>query len=241
MQIIEVGDPTEAAACAADLIEHHAPHVLGAATGATPEPLYRLLVARQLVAPTTTVCLLDDYIGLPPGHPQQYRHVIERQLVNPLGLTMIAPDVDAADPIMACRQYEDVLAELGGVDLQILGIGRNGHIGFNEPGTPFDTVTHVVELAATTRADNARFFDGPIEVPTHAITQGIASIRRAKRIVLIAIGLAKSTAVATLLDGPVSAATPASALRDHDDLTVIADREALARRTAIRSQFLGAT
>jgi len=239
VQIIEVADPAEAAAFAADLIEEHAPRVLGAATGATPEPLYRLLVARQRLAPTTTVCLLDEYIGLPVGHRQRYRHVIEAQLVNPLGLTVVAPDVDAIDPTAACRRYEDALVELGGIDLQILGIGRNGHIGFNEPGTSFDTVTHVVELAATTRADNARCFDGLSGVPTHAITQGIANIRRAKRIVLIAFGRRKANAVSAMLGGPVSTASPASALRDHRDLVVIADREALTQRNIIQSHSFG--
>lgn len=231
MQIIEVAHSIDAATRAADLIQECSPRVVGAATGATPEPLYRLLTTRHCLPTATTVCLLDEYIGLPVGHGARFREVIQHQLVTPLGLNIVAPDVDAIDSSAACRSYEAALEEVGGVDVQILGIGRNGHIAFNEPGTSFDMVTHVVELTPTTRRDNARFFGGMDGVPTHAITQGIATIRRAKRIVLIAIGNAKANAVAAMLAGSVSTSNPASALRDHSDIVVLADREALARTT----------
>lgn len=240
MQVIEVADPAAAADLAADLIDEYSPRVLGVATGATPSPLYRVLVDRHRLAADTTVCLLDEYIGLPVGHGQRYRQIIARQLATPLGLTVVAPDVDALDLSAACGSYETALADLGGVDLQILGIGRNGHIGFNEPGTSFDSVTHVVELTSTTRADNARFFDGAASVPRHAITQGIATIRRAKRIVLIAVGDAKASAVAAMIEGSISPANPASALRDHADVVLVADREALTQRTTHRHTHSGA-
>ena len=240
MQVIDVADPAEAAELAADLIDDYSPRVLGVATGATPGPLYRVLVDRHRLAADTTVCLLDEYIGLPVGHRQRYRQVIAGQLATPLGLSVVAPDVDALDISSACGSYETALADLGGVDLQILGIGRNGHIGFNEPGTSFDSVTHVVELMSTTRVDNARFFDGLGRVPTHAITQGLATIRRAKRIVLIAVGDAKASAVAAMLEGSISPANPASALRDHADMVVIADRKALTQRTTHRPTYFGA-
>lgn len=236
MRLIEVRNPDEAKTVAADLIQTYRPRVFGAATGATPELLYRELVDRRALDPSTTVCLLDEYIGLSTNHPQRYRHVIERQLATALGLSVVSPDVDADDLARACCAYDTMLDEVGGIDVQILGIGRNGHIAFNEPGTLFETATHVVELAATTRADNARFFVTDERPPTHAITQGIASIRRARHVILIATGRAKADAVAAMLDGPISTSVPATALRDHANVVVIADCEALAARAVTNHQ-----
>ncbi len=239
MEVIQVADPEEAGRCAADLIDDFEPRVLGVATGATPQLLYRQLVTRRCLTRSTILCLLDEYIGLPADHPQRYRHAIEEQLGDPLGLEVIAPDVDATDVQVACDDYEARVDAMGGVDVQILGIGRNGHIAFNEPGTCFDRFTHVAELSAATRADNARFFNSATEVPRYAITQGIGTIRRAKRIVVIATGDSKARAVAAMLDGPISIDLPASALRDHRDVVVIADAAALAMRAQRETRSCG--
>lgn len=228
---VVVADSIGAAGChVADLVGERDPAVLGVATGSSPLPAYTEIVAQQLVRPTTHLCLLDEYVGLPDEHPQRYRTVIRDVLAQPLGITadrVHAPDVDARDLGAAADRYEQLIADLGGVDLQVLGIGRNGHIGFNEPGTSFDSTTHVAELDATTRADNARFFDDPDAVPHVVITQGLATIRRASAIILIATGAAKRQVMRRMLTGPVSIDVPATCLRDHPDLTVIGDRDAL--------------
>lgn len=207
---------------------------LGLATGSTPRPAYRELVAahagdRDAFARVTAL-LLDEYVGLSPDDPRSYRATIRRELTDGLGIPpaqVLGPAI-GDDPAAACAAYEAVVRARGGVDLQLLGIGRNGHVGFNEPGTPFDAPTHVVALTPTTRADNARFFDRPEDVPTHAVTQGIGTILRADRLLLAATGGAKAPAVAAALEGPVDPACPASALRRHPRVTVVLDRDAAA-------------
>lgn len=230
MRVVVADSIDSAGRHVADLVGERAPAVLGVATGSSPLPAYAEIVARRLVRPTTHLCLLDEYVGLPDDHPQRYRTVIRNVLAEPLGITadrVHAPDVDASDLDVAADRYEQLITDLGGVDLQILGIGRNGHIGFNEPGTSFESTTHVAELDATTRADNARFFDNPDAVPHVVITQGLATIRRARAIVLIAIGAAKRQVMREVLTGSISVDLPATCLRDHPDLTVIGDRDAL--------------
>jgi glucosamine-6-phosphate deaminase len=236
MRLLVCARPDEVADTAAGLIAAAGPAVLGVATGSTTEATHRLLVERRAVATGTVMMLLDEYLDLPVGHPQRYRSVIERDLVRPLGLRthqLIGPDVDSLDPHRAAVAYEAEIARRGGVDLQVLGIGRNGHIGFNEPGTPFDSRTRVVALAATTRRDNARFFDAPEHVPQRAITQGIATVLAARSLVLLAVGEAKAAALAALLDGEPTPDLPASALSTHPDLTVVADSAAMSATRAL--------
>ncbi|MBM3661419.1 MAG: glucosamine-6-phosphate deaminase [Actinobacteria bacterium] len=212
---------------------------LGLATGSTPLPAYRVLV-RELGGTGTLdhveAFLLDEYVGLSPDDPASYRATIRRELTDALGLppeSVHGPDTqfrsDGRDGpgvglLEACERYERLLGI--GVDLQLLGIGRNGHLGFNEPGAPFDSTTHVVALSDTTRSDNARFFPSPADVPTHAITQGLGTIRRAQHLVLAATGAAKAPAIAAALEGPLDESCPASALRLHRRVTVVLDRDA---------------
>ena len=230
MRIIECATPAEVAVVAAHHVIESAPRVLGVATGSTPVDTYCELVARGGLGRSTVLALLDEYIGLPPEHPQRYRQVIRRQLLEPLGLpeeALLGPDVDVDDIDAAAHAYERSLAAAGGVDLQVLGIGRNGHIGFNEPGTPFASRTRVAELSEATRADNARFFASVDDVPRQVITQGIGTVLEARSLLLLAVGATKAPAMAAMLDGPHTVDVPASALVDHPRLTVVADRAAL--------------
>lgn len=227
MHLVVVNTPFDTGSVVARLVGDHRPRVLGIATGSSPEPAYRELVRQGELAPSTVLCLLDEYIGLAPGSAHRYRAQIERQLGGPLGALRIeGPDVDRADLPSAAAAYEQTLDDLGGVDVQILGVGRNGHIGFNEPGTSFSSRTHVATLSAETRRDNARFFGSLAAVPTQSITQGLGTIMRAHTIVLVAAGSAKAVAVESLFTRPPSIDLPASVLQFHDEVTVVADRAA---------------
>lgn len=220
-------DAERAGVTAAAIIAEGQPRVLGVATGSSPLPTYRALAARTDLSIETLV-LLDEYIGLDPDHPERYRTVVLRDVAVPLGVPahcVLSPDVDAADLHDAAARYDE-LVRTSHVDVQILGLGRNGHIAFNEPGTPATSTTRVVELTEATRRDNARFFEHPDDVPHRAITQGIATILAARRIVLIATGAAKADAIARLLHGPVDTAVPATALLAHSDVVVVVDEEA---------------
>ncbi|TCL82522.1 MULTISPECIES: glucosamine-6-phosphate deaminase [unclassified Rathayibacter] len=228
----------EASRAAADLVAARVladPRaVLGVATGSTPSLLYRELAGRvaagRLDFTGVSAFALDEYVGIDPGHPESYRAVLDREVRVPLGVGAVhVPDGTRADGEQAGRDYDAAIRAAGGVELQILGIGGNGHIGFNEPGTPHDVGTHVVRLERSTREANARFFDGRIDlVPESAITQGIATILAARSLVLLASGAAKADAVARSLLGPVDVDCPASALQGHPDVTVLLDREAAA-------------
>lgn len=207
--------------------------VLGLATGSTPIGLYAELVARsragELDLRQVTTFNLDEYLGLPRTHPASYWQFMQAHLFRhvPVRAERIhLPRGDAPDPEAECRAYEAAIAAAGGIDLQVLGIGGNGHIGFNEPGAPFDSVTRVVDLTAETRAANARFFARPDEVPRQAISMGIRTIMQARRILLLASGEGKAAAVAAALTGPVTTAVPASVLQRHPDVTVIMDAAA---------------
>jgi glucosamine-6-phosphate deaminase len=229
--VIAAADGVEIGRVTASLVADNDPAVIGVATGSSPITTYLELVRRRSLRDDVQLCLLDEYIGLPVGHPRRYRSVVTEQLARPLGLGddhLHGPDVDAPDLVAATRRYEEDLSRLGGVDVQILGIGRNGHIGFNEPGTPFDSRTHVGVLTETTRHDNARFFADLDHVPHRVITQGLGTIAAARRIVLIASGPAKCDAITALLSGPATTDLPASALLDHPDVTIIGDQAALA-------------
>jgi glucosamine-6-phosphate deaminase len=222
-----------AASVVVDLVRRAPDAVLGLATGSTPLSTYRALARRihdeQLDVSRVRGFALDEYVGLPAGHPESYRAVITREVVEPLGLTpslVHVPNGDPATISSAADEYENAIAAAGGVDLQVLGIGRTGHIGFNEPGSSLASPTRVKTLTEQTRADNARFFDSPDEVPMHCITQGIGTILRARHLVLLAFGEGKARAVADAVEGPVSASRPGSAIQLHPHATVIVDEAA---------------
>jgi len=222
-----------AAAKISQLIRRRRDTVLGLATGSSPLAIYAEL-ARQvredgLNCSQVHAFALDEYVGLPPGHPESYHSVLRREVVEPLRMTsdrVHVPDGMAPDVTAACAAYERQLAEIGPVALQILGVGVNGHIGFNEPTSSFASRTRIKTLTPQTRTDNARFFASMDEVPTHCLTQGLATILDATRLVLVAQGDAKAHAVAALVEGPVTSMCPASALQLHADATVIVDEEA---------------
>lgn len=233
MNVVEVADAAEAGSVTAQLIEAAAPRVLGVATGASTQATYAELSSRRRLAPSTILCLLDEYVGLGRDDPRRFRNLILRQLAGPLGADVVAPDVDVPEEELepAAAEFERVVRDLT-VDVQILGIGRNGHIGFNEPGTPFTSTTRLVSLSAQTRRDNAGPFGSVDDVPQRAVTQGVATISAAAKILLIATGPAKAPAIAAMLDGPVTTSCPASSLRSHPHITVIADSAALSSRSA---------
>ncbi len=211
--------------------------VLGLATGSSPLPIYDELVRRHvddgLSFAGTTAFTLDEYVGLPAGHPQRYLNVIRHELTSRVDFTPGAvhgPDGLATDIVGACAGYEADIAASGGVDLQILGIGTDGHVGFNEPGSSLASRTRIKTLTEQTRADNARFFDGDLDaVPQHCLTQGLATIMAARHIILIATGRHKASAIHQLLEGPVSAMWPATILQHHPHVTVLIDNAAASR------------
>jgi glucosamine-6-phosphate deaminase len=218
----------------ADVVERavrHGPTVLGLATGSSPLLAYRELIRRHredgLSFADVEAFLLDEYVGLPAGHPQSYREVIRRELTDHLDIgTVHAPDGTHADPPAAALAYEHSMRP---VAIQILGIGANGHIGFNEPGSSLTSTTRVKTLARRTREDNARFFAGLDEVPHHVITQGLGTIGRAGHLVLTAAGEHKAAAVAAAVEGPLTASCPASILQWHPHVTVVLDDAAASR------------
>lgn len=210
--------------------------VLGLATGSTPQGLYRLLAERCRAGDLdfAEVCTvnLDEYQGLSPEDGQSYRRYMRENLFEHVNLrpeNTHLPDGLAADAAAECARYNAVIAGLGGIDLQLLGVGNNGHIGFNEPGAAFENETHLVALTESTVQANARFFKSPDEVPKHAYTMGIGSIMRARRILLVASGADKADALYRALHGPITPVLPASVLQLHGDVAVVADRAALAR------------
>jgi len=232
-EVIVLPTPHEAgafvAAHIAKRVELDPTFTLGVATGSTPLPVYEALRAQADAGvdfSRMSAFALDEYIGLPAGHPESYRAVVEREVTIPLGLDPAAvhvPDGSGADIESAGDRYEHALIEHGGVDLQLLGIGRTGHLGFNEPGSSFGSLTRVKTLTEQTRIDNARFFNGLDEVPIHCVTQGLGTILRARHLVLLAFGEGKADAVAAAVEGPVTASMPASAIQLHGHVTVVLD------------------
>ncbi|MFJ2368886.1 glucosamine-6-phosphate deaminase [Microbacterium sp. NPDC087665] len=210
--------------------------VLGLATGSTPLPVYEALRAQLAGRDLSQVrgFALDEYVGIDPNHPESYRSVITREVVEPLGLDprrIHVPNGATATIQHAGDDYEAAIAAAGGVDLQILGIGTDGHIGFNEPGSSFASQTRVKTLTEQTRVDNARFFDSIDDVPMHCITQGLGTILRARHLVLLAFGEGKAQAVADAVEGPLTASLPGSAIQLHPHATVVVDEAAASRLT----------
>ncbi|HCK88048.1 MAG TPA: glucosamine-6-phosphate deaminase [Erysipelotrichaceae bacterium] len=210
--------------------------VLGLATGSSPIGLYKKMIADHNTNGTSYAKAitfnLDEYIGIPASHEQSYRSFMHENLFDHIDIpeeNIYIPRGDGEDHAADCAAYEAELAKYH-IDLQILGIGSDGHIGFNEPGTSFDSLTHVTDLAEQTRKDNARFFDDDIgQVPSQAVTMGLASIMKARKILVIACGANKAEAVYGMIKGPQSEECPASILQSHDDVTVILDKEAAVR------------
>lgn len=240
MEVI-IQPAAKAAEIAADtivaLIDSKPDAVLGLATGSSPLAVYDALAARHRAGEVSfsgvTAFLLDEYVGLPADHPERYRTVIERELVSKIDLDPTAvhgPDGLAQDIPAACAAYEQAITDAGGVDLQILGIGTDGHIAFNEPGSSLASRTRIKTLTAQTRADNARFFGGDVDtVPNHCLTQGLGTIMAARHIVLLAQGNAKAEAVHQMVEGPVSAMWPATVLQHHPHTSALIDDGAAAR------------
>ncbi|TFD62279.1 glucosamine-6-phosphate deaminase [Cryobacterium sp. Hh7] len=224
----DVGD--QAARVIIDGISSGTLSVLGVATGSSPLPIYRALAKYTGVDLTSlTAYALDEYVGLAKTHPQSYQSVINTEVTLPLSLDptrVHVPDGSARDIDAACAAYDAAIANSGGIDLQILGIGSDGHIGFNEPTSSFASRTRVKTLAPQTRADNARFFDSIDEVPIHCITQGLGTIMEAKQILLVALGSGKADAIAAAVEGPITSMCPASILQMHPNVTVILDSAA---------------
>ena len=238
MEVVVCPSTEDAARLAADAVERllagRPDAVLGLATGSSPLALYDELAARyaagRLSFARARGFLLDEYVGLPADHPERYAAVVQRELAERVDLPSGAvqgPDGDADDLPAACRAYERQLADAGGVDLQVLGVGTDGHVAFNEPGSSLASRTRVKTLTAQTRADNARFFGGNVDaVPRHVLTQGLGTILEARHLVLLASGPAKAEAVRQLVEGPVSARWPATVLQHHPHVSVLVDEAA---------------
>jgi glucosamine-6-phosphate deaminase len=239
MKIIEVKNYQEMSAIAAKYIIEKVqanPNLhLGLATGGTPVGIYSNLIEDHRKNGTSysqvTTFNLDEYVGLTGENPNSYRYYMDDHLFNHLDFqkaNTYVPRGNAANIQKECVDYEELMENHGGVDLQILGIGSNGHIGFNEPGTSFNSKTHIVNLAPSTREANARFFNSLEEVPTEAITMGISTIMKSKEILLLISGKSKSKALHKLLTGSIDEGFPASVLKNHPRVTIIADEAAIA-------------
>lgn len=231
-----------AASAIAALVKSKPNAVLGLATGSSPLPIYDELARRHaedgLSFAGVSGFALDEYVGLPVGHYESYREVIRREFTNRVDVdpaNVHGPDGSASDIVAACSDYEEAIKAAGGVDLQILGVGTNGHVGFNEPGSSLASRTRIKTLADQTRQDNARFFDSIDQVPHHVVTQGLGTIMDARHLVLVASGAGKAEAIAALVEGPVSASCPGSILQLHPHATVIIDEDAASKLAGAES------
>ncbi|GAB6938577.1 glucosamine-6-phosphate deaminase [Isoptericola variabilis] len=240
MEVV-IAPAEELAVLAADAIEallrRDPAAVLGLATGSSPLRVYDELARRHredgLSFARARGFMLDEYVGLDADHPQRYRNVIETEIASRVGWPaeqVAGPDGLAEDIPAACEAYERAIADAGGVDLQILGIGTDGHIAFNEPGSSLASRTRIKTLTAQTRVDNARFFDDDVDqVPTHCLTQGLGTIMQARHLVLLATGRQKAEAVHQLVEGPISAMWPGTVMQLHPHATVLVDDAAASR------------
>lgn len=240
MKVIVTESETElaqhAANAIADALRSRPAPVLGVATGSSPLGTYRALAemvdSGELDLGKASVFALDEYLGMGADDPHSYAATIAETVTGPLRLDparVHVLDGSAPDPEEECRRYEQAIAEAGGVDAQLLGIGANGHIGFNEPGSTPDSRTRVQRLSEETRRANSRFFSSLDEVPAHCLTQGLGTIGEARQLVLVATGEAKAEAVAAALEGPLDPQCPASVLQRHPSVLVALDRAAAGR------------
>lgn len=202
--------------------------VLGFATGASPIGFYKQLVHHcqngEISFSQVVSFNLDEYIGVPANSQMSYKTYMKEYLFDHVDIkddNIYLPNSQTEDLVQECTDYEENIKKINGIDLQLLGIGVNGHIGFNEPGTPFDSLTHIVELSESTRMVNSRYFNSIEDVPTHAITMGIQSIMNTKAIVLLAFGESKRDAINRLRSGIVTEEFPASCLLNHENVTII--------------------
>ncbi|OZD39034.1 glucosamine-6-phosphate deaminase [Rhodococcus sp. 06-1477-1B] len=238
MEVVVVSTPEEAARVVADayaaLLRDTPSAVLGLATGSTPLPVYRELIRRHreegLSFAQARAFLLDEYVGLPAGHPERYREFIRAELEQHVDFAadaIVGPgDLDVA-PLDAGPAYEQRIRAAGGIDLQILGIGSDGHLAFNMPMSSLASRTRLKTLTPRTRQDNARFFDGDIDqVPTHCLTQGLATILDSRHAIMLGFGRGKAQAVREAVEGPLSSRWPASVLQLHPHATVVVDDDA---------------
>lgn len=252
MEVVLATAAQQLAVIAADEVEQlllsSSKPVLGLATGSSPLPIYNELIKRHrsegLSFRHATAFLLDEYVGLQPGCPQSYRSVIEQEFTSHIDLpasALAGPQPNAEDPARSGPDYERLIAQSGGIDLQILGVGSDGHIAFNEPSSSLASRTRFKTLTDQTIEDNARFFDDDADaVPRHVLTQGVGTILEARHLVLIACGPGKAAAIAALVEGPVTAMCPASALQLHPKVTVLVDELAaseLKQREYYRSAY----
>jgi glucosamine-6-phosphate deaminase len=239
MRVVVLNDPAAVGIAAAAAVEGAlaaapgATKVLGVATGGSPLNLYRELGSRADDGrfASVTAFALDEYLGIDRRHPESYHAVVDREVTRRLGLDPANVHVPASDPSDAsgnAARYEDAIRAAGGVDVQIVGIGVNGHLGFNEPGSAFDSRTRVVELDRSTIVANSRYFASEADVPTRAITQGLGTIAEARTIIGVATGLEKAQALKRLVSGPLTPACPASILRTHPAAMMFVDAAAAA-------------
>ena len=248
MEVIILDNVAEIGEVAADaigsLLARKPDAVLGLATGSSPLSIYDELASRceagLISFAKARAFTLDEYVGLPPDHPERYRNVIDTVFASRVDFapgSVAGPDGLADDIPAACAQYEEAIRAAGGIDLQILGIGTDGHIGFNEPGSSLASRTRIKTLTHQTRMDHARFFGDDINaVPTHCLTQGLGTIMAARHVVLVATGRSKAEAVHHLAEGAVTALWPASILQHHPHATVLVD-DAAAQRLQLADYY----
>lgn len=240
MQICRAKDYNDMSRKAANIISAQVilkpASVLGLATGSSPIGTYKQLIdwynKGDLDFSQITSVNLDEYVGLNPDNDQSYRYFMNHNFFNHININKertFVPDGTQLDADKACDAYNQIIRDVGGVDLQLLGLGRNGHIGFNEPGDTFEAETHCVELAPSTIEANKRFFASEADVPRRAYTMGIKTIMQARKIIVVVSGEDKADIMPAILEGPITPKVPASILQLHTDVTIVADEAALSK------------
>lgn len=239
MEVIICSNPEAVAHLAADVFESYIAKgrtTLGLATGSTPVGMYKELIRRHqdngLSFAQARAFLLDEYVGLARDHEQSYYQTIRREFTSHIDIDdalVLSPDGTTENPTEAGRAYDDEIRRAGGIDIQLLGIGTDGHIGFNEPGSSLCSRTRLKTLHPQTIKDNSRFFGSENEVPIHVLTQGLGTISEARHVLLLATGAGKAEAIAHTVEGPVAAFCPASVLQMHNHATIIVDEAAASK------------